>query len=256
MSIHKKIGAWLIDYGYMFRGTLATVIYHEPPKHYLGHVVEGKTPIILVPGILGRWSFMKHLGDRLSLQGHPVYIVPKLGYNVYSVPTSAKILRSLVVHVVPGLGHVLPKTERGAEHIAELIKKENLSGVILVAHSKGGLVGKYMLAHHNADNSVLGMVAIATPFSGSAMAKLVPHDSFQELRTDSKVIRDLEEHRAVNSRIISIIPEYDNHVWAERGSFLEGAAENIEVPVKGHHKVVFSDAVLQAVLASVEKLSK
>ncbi len=256
MPLHKKIGAWLVDYGYMLRGTLATVIHHTPPKHYLGHIVEGKAPVILIPGILGRWSFMKHLGDRISLQGHPVYIVPGLGLNIYSVPTAAKTLRALVVHIVPALGHIPPKVGRGAQAVRELIEKENISGAILVAHSKGGLIGKYLLAHHNADNRVLGMVAIATPFSGSAMAKLVPHDSFRELRTDSEIIRDLEKHHAVNDRIISVIPEYDNHVWAERGSFLDGAAANIEVPVSGHHKVVFSHAVLQAVLDSIEKLQK
>ena len=256
MPLHKKIGAWLVDYGYMLRGTLATVIYHQPPKHYLGHVVEGKAPVILIPGILGKWSFMKHLGDRISLLGHPVYIVPGLGLNIYNVPTAAKTLRALVVHMIPRLGHIPPKVERGARAVNELIENEGLSSAILVAHSKGGLIGKYFLAHYNADNRVRGMVAIATPFSGSAMAKLVPHDSFRELRTDSQIIRDLERHRAVNERIISIIPEYDNHVWAEQGSFLDGAAANIEVPVSGHHKVVFSQAVLTAVLNSIERLQK
>ncbi len=255
MTLHKKVGAWLVDYGYMLRGTLSMLIQHEPPAHYLDHIVEGKVPVILIPGILGRWSFMKHLGDNISLQGHPVYIVPELGNNIYSVPTSAKTLRSLIVHIIPKIGHLPPKVSRGAETVRKLIEKQNLSGAVLVAHSKGGLIGKYLLAHHNMDHRVLGMVAIATPFSGSAMAKLIPHDSFKELRTDSEIIQDLEKHHAANGRIISIIPEYDNHVWAERGSFLEGAAENIEVSVMGHHKVLFSRMVVQTVLHSIEKIA-
>lgn len=231
MRISRKVGAWLADYGYMVRGMLLMVVHREPPQHYLGHIVEGKVPVILIPGISHRWSFMKHLGDEVSLQGHPVYIVPNLRNNLYNISTSAKILRSL-------------------------IEKENISGAVLIAHSKGGLIGKYLLAHYNTDNRVLGMVSIATPFSGSAIAKLIPRDSYRELRSDSEIVRDLETHKSENERIISIIPEYDNHVWAERGSFLDGAADNIEVPVHGHHKVLFSGHVLQVVLDSIEKITK
>lgn len=229
MNFHKKLGAWLIDYGYMVRGTAIMLMHREPPKHYLGHIVAGKAPVILIPGISHRWSSIKHLGDKISLTGYPVCIVPELGLNLYDIPKSAGIIRSL-------------------------IEKENLSGVVIVAHSKGGLIGKYVLAHHNTDNRVLGMVAIAAPFSGSALAKLVPRDSYKELRIDSEIIRALEKHQAVNEHIISIIPEFDNHVWSEKGSFLDGAAENIEVPVKGHHKVLFSGLVLKIVLDSIEKL--
>jgi triacylglycerol lipase len=256
VHFHKKLGAWLADYGYMFHGALATVIYREPPKHYLGYTVAGKVPVILVPGILGTWSFMKKLGDRISLKGHPVYIVPELGHNIYSIPSSAKTLRSIIVHTIPKRGHIPPRVVRGARAVRTLIEKENIKGAVLVAHSKGGLIGKYLLAHHNTDNRVLGMVAIATPFSGSAMAKLIPHDSFKELQADSEVIRDLERHKAANEKIISIIPEYDNHVWADKGSFLEGASENIEVSVSGHHKVLFSKAVLKVVLNSIEKITQ
>lgn len=231
MMLHKKVGAWLIDYAYALRGTLASLVHREPPGHYRGHVVAGKTPVILVQGVSLKWAFMKDFGDRISLLGHPVYIVPELGNNVYDIPSSAAMLRAL-------------------------IEKENLSGVIIVAHSKGGLIGKYVLVHHNADNRVRGIVAIATPFSGSALAKLVPRDSYKELRTDSELIKELGKHSTINKRIISIIPEYDNHVWAERGSFLDGAAENIEVPVSGHHKVLFSKVVLATVLDSIEKISK
>lgn len=254
MKLHKKIGHWLIDYGYMIRGGATSLIYRNPPAHYLGHVVSGKIPVILIPGILGKWSFMKHLGDKISLEGHPVYIVRQLGYNIYSIPTSARKLKVLIQHILPKIGHAIPKLWLGAQNIEKLIKEQNLKRVVLVAHSKGGLIGKYFLVHNNNEHTVLGMIAVATPFSGSAMAKLVPHDSFRELLTDSKIIRDLEQHTNVNHQIVSIIPEYDNHVWAEKGSFLDGA-KNIEVPVHGHHKVIFDKTVVEIILAELEKIS-
>jgi hypothetical protein len=255
MKLHHKIKSWAVDYYHMVKGSVLMTIHKEPPKHYLDYVVEGKVPVVLIPGILGKWGFMKHLGDKISLAGHPVYIVPRLGYNVYSIPNSAKILEATVFHLFPALGHLIPRMHMEEQSNKEIIEKENIKNVVFVAHSKGGLIGKYFLAHFNKDRKVSGMVSIATPYSGSAMARLIPLDPIRELHIDSKIIHDLESHKEVNHQIVSIIPEYDNHVWAEKGSFLDGA-ENIEVPVHGHHKVLFSPEVCDVVLKSIEKLSK
>jgi len=234
MKLHKKILSWVVDYGYMIHGSVTSLIYHKPPKHYLDYVLENKVPVILVPGILGKWGFMKTLGDKISLAGHPVYIVPELGYNLFKIPDSTKKLRDVIEKIDT--------------------KKDNLKGVILIAHSKGGLIGKYLLAHQNQDNKVLGLISVATPFSGSSMAKLLPLDSIQELNTDSKIILDLEKHTEVNNKIISICPEYDNHVWAEKGSYLDGA-KNIGVNVHGHHKVIFDKNVEDIVLKYIEEIT-
>lgn len=254
MNAHKKALSWIIDYGYMIHGALSSVVYRKPPKHYLGHVLENKVPVILIPGIFGKWSFMKKLGDKVSLEGHPVYIVPELGYNIYSIPSSAQKLRQVVLQAFPKLGHIMPRIAHGAQAVQDVVEKNNLRGVILVAHSKGGLIGKYLLSHLNNDNRVLGLISIATPFSGSSMAKLIPLDPIKELHVDSQIIHNLEKNKDVNHKIISISPAYDNHVWSEQGSFLEGA-HNIKVNVHGHHKVVYDEKVQKIVLDSIEKLT-
>ena len=235
MKTHQKVMSWIVDYGYMVRGALTGLVYFHPPQHYLGHRTEGKFPVVIIPGIFGRWSFMKPIGDSISLLGHPVYIVPKLGYNLFSIPLSAEIVEKV---------------------ISTISHKEGEKGIILVAHSKGGLIGKYFLAHHNQNKKVIGMVSIATPYSGSSMAKLFPSITpFKELDIESNVLRDLERHSIVNQNIISLFPEYDNHVWAKQGSFLEGAI-NRAVPVHGHHRVVFDTQMKEEVLQGLEFFMK
>ena len=226
----KKIINWIVDYRYMIHGSIISLLHHKAPAHYLGHIQEGKVPIILIPGILGRWSFLKDLGDKIPLEGHPVYIVPNLKYNLFSIPESARIVREMV----------------------DTVKKEtpHFSNTIIIAHSKGGLIGKYFLIHYNKDKPVSSMISIATPYSGSAMANLVPLDPIRELRNDSTIIKDLNTHSHVNSIITSIIPEYDNHVWAEEGSYLQGAT-NIQVPVHGHHRIVFDKGVQKIILEQI-----
>jgi len=229
-------------------------IHKEPPVHYLGYTVAGKVPIILIPGILSKWGYMKKLGDRISLRGHPVYIVQGLGYNLYNIPVSARILRAFIVRMMPKFRHVVREAVRGGEAPGGLVEKEGLKGAIIVAHSKGALIGKYFLAHYNVGHRVLGMIAVSSPFSGSSMARLIPHDSFKELRTGSVIIHDLRRHQKVNGQIVSIYPEYDTHIRTTRGSFLEGA-ENIKIPVGGHNTLPANQKIMEAVLAAIDKMT-
>jgi len=226
----KKLKTWIIDYAHML--FLGAIMYlrHTPPKHYLEHVVEGKIPVIILPGVFGRWAFMKPLGDHISLLGHPVYIVPKLGNNLKDIPTSAK-------------------------KVYEVIEENNLKNVVIVAHSKGGLIGKYLMAHEDKENRVKGLIAIATPFHGSRAAKLIPHPGTWELSHNSEMIKNLESQTEVNKKIVSIIPLYDNHVWHSKGSFLEGAKENIQVEATGHHKVAADKKVWESILEEIDKFT-
>ena len=205
------------------------LIHKNPPEHYLGFVIDKKAPIILIPGISNKWGFLKHLGDKISAKGHPVYIVNELKFNIFDIQTSAKIVR-------------------------EIIDKNNLEKAIIVGHSKGGLIGKYFLVHENKDEKVKGLIAIATPFSGSKLANQIPGRAHKELAPESKVIGELNSHKEYNFKIISIMPEFDNHVWHEKGSFLQGAL-NIKVPIKGHHKIVFDKDVIKKIIELIGKFN-
>lgn len=226
-----KIIDWIRDYSYLFNAGTTMYFFKNPPKHYLNYTEKGKNPIIILPGILGKWSFMKSLTDKLSLSGYPVYVVPKLRNNLFNIPLSAKLVR-------------------------DLIEENKIENAIIVAHSKGGLIGKYLLNFENRDKKVLGMVSIAAPFSGSSIVKLIPHKSFLELLPDSYIIKKLKEKSEVNKKIISIIPAFDNHIWSDSGSYLDGALENVTVSSKGHHKIIFDKGLKDIIIKSINKITK
>ena len=48
---------------------------------------------------------------------------------------------------------------------------------------------------------------------------------------------------------------FDNHVWSEEGSYLEGA-KNIEVSVHGHHKIMYDIDVINTIKDQVEDITK
>lgn len=217
-----KLTYWIIDYYYLFLGKLMSLFFTNPPPDYLNHVVKGKNPVILIPGNSNKWGFLKKMSDTISHLGHPVYAVDKLKSNLFDIPTSAKIVR-------------------------EIIDKNNLKNVILLGHSKGGVVGKYILIHNNKDNKVSRLISIAAPFSGTSISNNLPNKSFKELSTKSKIIKEINSNKTVNSKIVSIMPEFDNHVWSDKKSNLEGAL-NIIVPIKGHHKIVFDKDVINKII--------
>jgi len=227
----NKLTAWIKDYVYLVSISASTYFTRTPPAHYTENTKEGKVPIIFLPGIFERWTFLKPLADHISSLGHPVYVVPQLGpNNILDIPSSAR------------------KTY-------EVISENNLSNVIIVAHSKGGLIGKYLMLHEDKRGQVIGLIAVATPFHGSSIGKFFPHYSIAELLIDSGVIKYLEKHIEINKKIVSIIPSYDNIIWHKDGSHLEGALRNLTVPVAGHHRVLADKYVWNIITNWIDKIT-
>lgn len=221
----KRIGHWILDYSYLFRGKAHPIWRHSPPAHYLGYVLARKRPVILLPGIMGTWHFLKFLGDALSHQGHPVYVVKELRFSMGEVPVLAEI-------------------------VGNFIKKHDLQNVVLLGHSKGGLVGKYILAFFNGDHWVKKLIAVATPFKGSHFVKFIPNAKYRELRPESVLINQLDARKDVNPKIVSIYGVWDNYIWPTESTRLDGA-KNIQVPIHGHHRILFSEQVRDIIIQEV-----
>lgn len=217
----RKAGRWIQDYVFALNKQGHAFIFRNPPEHYLGHVNEHRSPIILIPGIYEKWHFLKTIADPLSLAGHPVYVVKSLDYNLKSIPDSAAIIRAL-------------------------IEEEDLKNVTLIAHSKGGLIGKWLLAFQNQDKRIRKLIAIATPFSGSRIVEYVPHAPAKEIHPKSDIIRKLQLETNVNQDIVSICGISDGHLWPETSCYLEGA-QNVKVAAHGHHKVLAHPETLRCI---------
>ncbi|MEP6843084.1 MAG: alpha/beta hydrolase, partial [Pseudolysinimonas sp.] len=121
-------------------------------------------------------------------------------------------------------------------------------------HSKGGIVGKHVMVIDDRDGShqqrVDRLVAIASPFNGSAMARVAPNRELRAFLPDNPVIVALAGHRSVNARITSIYPSFDPHI--PDGCLLEGA-HNVELAVVGHFRILLSPAVIDAVREAVAR---
>ena len=68
--------------------------------------------------------------------------------------------------------------------------------------------------------------------------------------------RDRQPVFNLDKKIVSIIPLYDNVVWHEKGSYLEGAMQNIEVKTPGHTLILKDKKVWDIVVEWIEKISR
>jgi hypothetical protein len=212
--------------------------------------------VYLLPGVYEHWTFLRPIGDALALAGHRVCVVHGLGVNRHSIPATAERLSRLL-----------------AEQPAPP------AGRVLVAHSKGGLIGKHLLVSSGAaaraaveaatggdpaeaaasttDDGrplgVLGLVAVATPFGGSRLAGLFVIPSIRAFLPEDETIVTLGRDTSVNGRIVSVFGPWDPHI--PDGSALDGAT-NIAVPTAGHFGVLGSAATHRAVLDGIALLSR
>ncbi|TPW74504.1 esterase/lipase family protein [Schumannella soli] len=180
--------------------------------------------MVLIPGVYESWNYLRAVGDRLSASGHPVLALPSLRFNTGPIPdTAAEVWREIV--------------------------SRDLHGVILVAHSKGGIIGKHLLAIDDTEQRIDRMVAIAAPFGGSRMARFMPNPALRVFRVGDPLLTALAAESEVNARITSIYPLVDPHV--PEGSRLDGAV-NVPLRMAGHFGPLFDERGIRAVAEAVD----
>ena len=171
---------------------------------------------MVIPGIYESWKFMLPLVIQAHERGHPIHVVDPLGPNLRPVVESAA-------------------------HVTSYLENNNLSGVIILAHSKGGLIGKHVMIQPEGKQRVRAMVAVATPFGGSDYARFMLAPSLRIFSPEDATIRALEAEAEVNSRIVSIYGAFDPHIPS--GSELAGA-KNVRLDTGGHFRILEHPRIL------------
>ena len=216
----RDVGSLILDRGYQLNQHLRHLVNTGMIE---GYSDGARDPVLLLPGVFETWQFLRPVADRLNAAGHPIHVLPGLGYNRKTIAASAEL----------------------AERYLEA---RGLRRVILVAHSKGGLVGKHMMVVDDREGRIAQLIAINTPFGGSKWARHHPISTLRAFSpTDETVVR-LMEAPAVNYRITSIYSRLDPLIPG--GSRLEGAS-NRELDLVGHFRPLGSRQLVELVMESI-----
>jgi triacylglycerol lipase len=218
-SLWRDLRWWAEDYVYALFWQLRGLRAGEPNRYLSGDL----RPIVILPGIWETWAFMVPLIKSLHQAGHPVHVLADLRRNNRSVAETAT-------------------------SVAGYLRAHDLHDVALVAHSKGGLIGKYAMTFLNEEDRISSMVAIAVPFSGSRYAPYLLLPSLRAFSPHDPTTVLLNGDVRVNSRILSIFGEFDPHI--PEGSALQGAT-NARLPLGGHFKILSDSAAIALALEAV-----
>ncbi|MFJ6283043.1 esterase/lipase family protein [Pseudarthrobacter oxydans] len=203
----RKAMWWLQDYlyaaGWQVRGVLSRV---QAGSFHQGH----RRPVVIIPGVYENWQFMMPLIQCIHDAGHPVHVVTVLQRNKLDVPVAARMV---------------------AQHIEEA----GLQDAAIVAHSKGGLIGKYTMLMLDPEQRIDRMITVCTPFSGSRYARYMLLPTLRIFSPRNALTLELAREEAINSRITSVYGPFDPHI--PEGSVLPGAT-NIELPTAGHFRIL------------------
>jgi triacylglycerol lipase len=223
----RKLWGWLLDYAYVTYWWLRAFFGRTSPDVYL-HPETGtgpKAPVLIIPGVYESWRFMQPVAEHLFRAGHPVHVLDKLGFNTGAIPAMAEIVQ-------------------------EYLRREDLTDVLVVAHSKGGLIAKSALAEPDIVRRVRRVIALNTPFAGSRYAYLFLIRSVRMFAPTGPVIRALQANLVLNSLISSLYSVFDPHI--PETSHLDGA-ENIVLPAIGHFRPIADPKTLATVDAIIAR---
>ncbi|MHA7208811.1 esterase/lipase family protein [Arthrobacter sp. MDT1-65] len=222
MDLIERGRAWVLDYAYVGFWQVHGFLFRVDPAQYLTPAAgapEGKAPVLLIPGIYETWQFMRPIADHLHRAGHPVHVVQKLGYNRGTVEAMAQLA-------------------------AGYLEEHDLTDVVVVAHSKGGLIGKFLMTMSSVAPRISRLVAVNTPFSGSIYAEFFLLPSIRAFSPHNPTLRRLRADIESNRRITSIYGRFDPHIPG--GSFVEGA-RNVQLGTMGHFRPIADTRVLEEI---------
>ncbi|RRJ87894.1 hypothetical protein EG850_03300 [Gulosibacter macacae] len=211
--------------------TRSLVRLTPPPQLLAG---DPSLPVVLlIQGWSTTWRFMEPIAEALDRAGYRVRMLPQLG----RMTGSSDHLTELVMRYLQSHRELLP--------------------VVLVTHSRGGIIAKKLLQRDPEGEFVLGAVTLSAPFSGAKAARLIRAElpgleAVTLLRPGSPALHELARETAANSRITTISPIVDEIVGS--GGALPGA-RNLAVSSIGHNLLLAEPRVHRAVVAEVERIA-
>jgi triacylglycerol lipase len=224
-SLFRKARWWVADYAFAAYWQWNAFFGRRRETDYQSGSLS---PVLVIPGIWETWAFMRPLIEVVHGAGHPVYVMTSLRHNSAPIIESARV-------------------------VADFVAGNDLRDVLIVAHSKGGLIGKYAMVLLDDEQRFTGMVAVSTPFSGSRYARYLVLPSLRALRPGEPTVQLLAESLEVNTRIVSVYGEFDPHI--PEGSALDGA-RNVELSTGGHFRVLARPETFAIVLEKAAETSR
>lgn len=214
MHLISIIYHMLLEYLLILRLKVTSFIKRTPPAYWKNGT---KGDVIIVPGFAETWVYEEMPASHLN----------KLGYRI---------------HVIHELDSNFVPIQKATEIVSDYIKKNELTDVILLAHSKGGIIAKRVL-DSLPEKIIQKIITISVPYHGTFWG----YGYFlrlKEMQPASEIIRSTLKETKNNSRIYNYYSQIDNNVIPNKSAILEGA-RNMQIGVIGHTRILRDISLLE-----------
>lgn len=183
-------------------------------------------PVILIPGIYESWHQMRGLASYLKERGFDP-------------------------HLLPQLGNTLGPVDLLARRVLAYLSENNLHEVLLVGHSKGGLVSRCVQLQAQL-GVVRGIVTMGTPHRGAHLAAYtLPSAGVRDLVPTNPLIQKMYADTRFSDRVVCLQARWDQHV--PEGASLPLARLEI-VDVVGHNRLITEEVAFEACAQALKSL--
>lgn len=193
-------------------------------KKDFGVIKSKRTPVVLVAGIYAGGRSLLPMKKFLENKGYPVYLAPEKK-NIERVPILAKRLQQMLLKIPA-------------------------KRVQIVAHSMGGITTLAALQDKKVLSKVKQVLTLGSPLNGCALGSVAfwERGKNQEyLASSSKTIEKLNSNPKINRKIRSLYSFFDEIVFPQKVSRLQGAKENHKLPISGHASLILDEKVWQEI---------
>lgn len=208
------------EYIFIHKAKLLSAFKNKPSSWNKGT----KGNAILVPGFYESFHYLWKIADELN----------KLGYKIHLIEDFKST----------------DKVEVASEKIEATVRKINKGEIVLIAHSKGGVVSKYFLDNSKLSTKIKYSISIASPYNGSLLASSGHHNLF-ELKLGSSLIKNIQSNKTNLKKIYNFYPKFDNHIIPNSSMVLPGA-KNKMIDVNCHTRILESDLLIESILNIVD----
>ncbi len=188
-----------------------------------------RTPVLFVHGLLHNTAAFTWIKQRMALQGWTQF-------GAASLPTARQ--------TIPEMAEGIART------IREIKQKYSAPQVDIIAHSMGGIVARYAIQVLEQESHVRKLVTLGSPHQGTWLSKYGFLKSLKDLQKQSELMQVLKNQPAPSStQVISIHGSLDVIVWPRNAHW--GGVRNIALKGVGHAGLLFSNRVLQIIVANL-----
>lgn len=181
---------------------------------------DGNRTIVFVPGYGGHLIFHRNMGNYFNKKGFK--ILEFLEFNGYE------------------------KIELQSKKLAKFVENISDPEVILIGHSRGGLIAKFMIDNYpNANKKVGSLIGVSVPWQGSYIGYVLMRN-LNEIRPDGELVRRIVAEKSNLKKITNIFPKIDDRVIPNKNLKLDGV-KNIMIDLVGHAKILDSSEAMKLI---------